>query len=262
MTTRDRNPDFYECVDPAVGDEMSRYHEPDLDPALRRQLENHLEICDACRWDLELQNVVVNGLERGALTIHPGEQPADAHGNQQDKPALARWLGGVGSLALAASLVLVFSLAPSPPDGDLIQRTTGTEFQFLRPVESEVVLGGQPELSWTALPDASMYRITLRESGGSYTWADSTRTTNIRVPAEASIPPGSRIQAFLEPVPADLAAERGVTVTFRTDGLGGFLGYRLGAAAPVSRVVGILGVLMTVMWFFVRRRNSAVRQEI
>ncbi|MFH1843709.1 MAG: zf-HC2 domain-containing protein, partial [bacterium] len=244
MTTRDGNPDFYECVDPSVGELISQYHEPDLDAALRRQLDRHLEICDACRWELELQNVMVAGLERGALTIHPGEQPADAHGHQHDRPVLARWLGGVGGLALAASLILVFFLAPSPPDGDLIQRTAGADFRFIRPVESEVVLGEQPQFSWPALPGASMYRITLRLVDGSILWADSTQTTSLRVPDRASIPTDSRIQAFLEPVPADLAPERGVSVSFRTGGFGSFLGYRLGAAPPWSRITGLLGGIL------------------
>ncbi|MFH1841886.1 MAG: hypothetical protein ABIF77_01650 [bacterium] len=160
-----------------------------------------------------------------------------------------RWLagwGGVGSLALAASVILVFFLAPAAPDGDLIQRTGGTDFRFLRPVESEVVLGGRPQLSWTELPSATMYRVTLCGGDGSYLWADSTRTTSIRVPAEASIPQGSRIQAFLEPVPVDLAPARGVTVSFRTDGFGGFLGYRLGAAALWLPLVGVLGMVMVM----------------
>nr|MBC8425580.1 zf-HC2 domain-containing protein [bacterium] len=245
--TRDEEREFYECVDPDVGDLVSRHREPDLEPALRRRLENHLEICDACRWELELQNVVVDGLAGGALRIDPAAR--------RDRASSSRWLAGAGGPAPAPSPALVFPMPPVAPKRDPVQRAAATEVRFVRPAEKGGVLDGRPRLSRTPLAAAVLYRITLRGAGGGRLWADSTRSTGIRVPAAAGIPRGSRVRAFLEPVPADLAASRGVSVTFRTDGLGGFLAYRLGAAAGWLRAGGLAGLAMLITGAALRLRR-------
>ncbi len=252
----DRSPsDFYECVEPELGKLVSRLGEPDLDPDLRGRIENHVEICDACRWELELQNVVVDGLERRALRVDPRPETAGLLGGIPKSSLIFRSLCAAGGTVLAASLTLMLVLAPEAPNGDLIPRAGSSELRFVRPVESEVVLGGRPRLSWSSLPDAVMYRVTLRAVDGTYTWSDSTRATHIRVPTEAAVPRSMRLRAFVEPVPPDLAPPRGSSVSFRTGGLGGFLGHRLRAAPIGSRVAGLVGGILVLTALVVRFRS-------
>lgn len=244
MDRTDHQGEFFECVDRTLGQHVWRYDEPDLDPDLRRRLESHLDICDACRWDLGLERLVTGGLEEASLRIDsPGPEALRPHAASSQ-----RWASGsatvAGALALAASLAWLLFLPPGAPDSDLIDRAGPGALRVLQPVESEVILGGRPRLAWTAVRGAVRYRITLREAEGPYAWVDSTRATEYRLPAAAAAPIGVRLRAFLEPVPTDLAPTRGVTVSFRTGHLGSFLAYRWQAAALGIRLLGLLGVAL------------------
>ena len=54
----------YECVDPPLGKEMWRTHDPRIDPELLRRLENHLTICHACRMAVAFENHLPRVLSR------------------------------------------------------------------------------------------------------------------------------------------------------------------------------------------------------
>ncbi len=241
MSPTDNDPGFFECVDPAVGDLVWRYSEPDLDPALRRKLTDHVAICDACRWDLGLEQAVLSGLQDRTLQVDPPRQGLFSPFRHRRRAA-ARSLRAAGGLALAASLALMLLLSPSAPDGDLVDRGGDDLLRILRPVESEVVFQTGPRIVWTPLPDAVRYKVTLRQAGGSFAWIDSTSATEIRVPRNASLPRRARIRAFVEPFPPDLAPPRGVSVSFRTGSPAAFFLYRLGAAPPPVRLLAVVGL--------------------
>jgi hypothetical protein len=224
--------DGYECVDPDVGEEMWRLGAPALDAALRRRLETHLTVCDACRLRRAVERRVAEGLSDGTLSL-----PARRRG-----PRAARAVAWGGALAAAAGLALMMILPPRARDGDRLVRGPGDP-QFRRPVEGEVVRGGRPTLSWAAIEGATAYRIVVDEVGGDHAWRGETAGLSIDVPAAVELPASRDYRAFLEPVPADLAQPGGVSVSFRTGDTLEFLVYRLAASPWVARAFVLAGLL-------------------
>ncbi|MEN8006875.1 MAG: hypothetical protein ABFS42_07640 [Candidatus Krumholzibacteriota bacterium] len=238
----DRN-DF-ECVEPALGDEMWRFEAPDLDASLRRRLENHLMICDACRLRQAMDRRVASGLEDGTLELQSGRA---VHPRRLAIHALG-WSGG---LAVAASLVLMLLVPPQARNGGRLVRSAD-DTRFLRPVEGEVINGGQPRLSWEPVPGATNYRLTVSEVGGDHEWHGETTALSLVVPAAAELPPSRSFRASLEPVPADLAQPGGVSVSFSTGDLSEFLAYRLAASSTILRLLGLAGLFMLVNFIVLR----------
>ncbi len=239
----DRN--GFECVEPALGDEMWRLEAPALDVSLGRRLENHLMICDACRLRRAMELRVASGLADATL-----ELPRSGRAGRV-RPLTIRALAWGGGLAVAASLILMLLLPPQARDGGRLVRSVD-ETQFLRPVEGEVVNGVRPRLSWAAIPGATNYRLTVSEVGGDHEWRGETTSCSLVVPAFAELPSSRAFRAFLEPVPADLAQPGGISVSFRTGDLSEFLVYRLAASSMVLRLLALGGMFMLLNFIVLR----------
>jgi hypothetical protein len=233
----------FECVEPELGELLWQYGMPDVDPVLRAKLADHLTICDACRFTLATEERVIRGLQAGSLTLREPARPrwsrffAGILG-----PSRGRVLAFGGAVTLAASLVLMFLVPPSPTSGGL-RRTAAGVPHFTRPVEGEVILSASPRLIWSAVPGASSYRLEVSQIGGRYEWQGESTTQSLQIPADAALLRAGRYRAILFPVPADLAGPGGISVSFARGDLGRFVGYRLGAAPRWIQILGLLGLL-------------------
>jgi len=249
----DREPGF-ECVDPQWGDQMIRLHEADLTPAVRKGLEDHLFICDACRLSQQVEATVGEAIRAGRVTIEPGTVA---------RPLpfpLLRW---AGPTAIAASLVLMFLMPPTGRNPGGVQRDGESAPRFERPVEGEIVWGDAPELKWSPIEGATSYRVEISEVGGDFKWTGSTNGTSVQMSPENPLPDDGIFRGVVLPVPADLARPTAVTVAFSRSGWREFLRYRVKAApvvikglAGVGFGVWVIGLLtMGPLW----RRRFAVR---
>jgi len=197
----DREPGF-ECVDPQWGDQMIRLHEADLTPAVRKGLEDHLFICDACRLSQQVEATVGEAIRAGRVTIEPGTVA---------RPLpfpLLRW---AGPTAIAASLVLMFLMPPTGRNPGGVQRDGESAPRFERPVEGEIVWGDAPELKWSPIEGATSYRVEISEVGGDFKWTGSTNGTSVQMSPENPLPDDGIFRGVVLPVPADLARPTAVT---------------------------------------------------
>jgi hypothetical protein len=225
----------FECVEPALGDQLGLLPDPDLAPDVRKQLNDHLAICDSCRLELAIEQRVAAGLADGLLTL-------DTAGATHRSPRRPRFLAWGGGVAMAASLALMFLLPPTPSGPEVLRRSGDEEPRFVRPVEGELVGTATPELKWTAIDGATAYRLQISKIGGEAVWSARVKTTSVRVPESLPLTGPASYRAILEPVPADLAGFADVNVTFRRDGTAPFLAYRLQAAPVITRWLGAAGL--------------------
>lgn len=245
---RARDGDGLECVEPWLGEQLWKLDAPGTDAKLLGRLEHHLGICAFCQFALSVQENLARGVRDGTWDLsgetRPSEHPLGAGVGRRAR--LGRMLAAAGSVGVAASLALILILPPGerPPAG--IVRDGEQPARFLRPLPGEVVVVGHPRLSWTPIPGATGYRLTLQEVGGPYLWRGETTATQIQTPDTEPLPPESRIRAYLQPIPADLARTGDVSVTFRRDDLAEYAWYRLGAAPAWISWLGLLGVLSLV----------------
>lgn len=230
--------DAWECVDPELGAQLWRRDDPRADTALRARLERHVALCDSCRLSLAATAGIADGLRDGSLAVPAGTWPAAR------RVVLRRRLAGGGAGALAAGLALMLLLPPVPTHPAARTRGAAGAPRFLRPAESEIVLSRSPALAWTPIAGASGYRLLLSAEGASYACRIETSGAAARVPADAPLPPNSRIRAILEVVPPDLAPPAGVTVSFRTGSPAAVAGQRLTAAPLPARLLAALGLLL------------------
>ena len=240
----------YECVEPALGAQLGRLDEPDLDADTRRRLEDHLAVCDACRLTRALGPAL--GREAARLETRPAAGAA---------ARVATIAAGGGAMLLAASLVLMLALPPRSRQAGLVMRSGGPEV-FQRPVDGEVVRDRTPRLRWRPVPGATAYRVTIAAVGGDYRWQGTTRGTSLEPPATAALPPAGDFRVMLEPVPEDLAPPGGWSTTFRTGGTAAWLRYRLRAAPPAVRGAGLLGGLALLAGLaaaLANRRRATIR---
>ncbi len=247
----------FACVEPALGSELWQYGLPSLDANLRERLERHVQICDACRMALAIERRVASGLKDGTLRLDTAQARRPLSLllpilRPTARSVWARVSAAAGACALAASVALMILLPPHAGDSGRLSRSETSPIGFTRPVEGEVTLDRTPELSWQPIEGATAYRVVLREIGGTYTWTGETQALAIRVPANAPLPSAARARALLEPIPADVAAPGGVSVSFETAGLPRYLGYRVGASAAGARVAGAAGAALLAASLLIR----------
>ncbi|MBA4371038.1 MAG: hypothetical protein C0418_05620 [Coriobacteriaceae bacterium] len=253
MTDRHAADPGFECVESELGAQIWQIDREDADPHLKVLLRDHLAVCDACR----LTQAVMQRLPEAFAA--PAEHGAETRPPLRILPGrdrLRRRTGAWGGLALAAGLVLVTVLPPSPAGDDRLLRGDGDAPCFLRPVEGEVVTDGRSALSWHAIEGASGYRVRLESADGAYSWEQTVRGATTAMPDRPAPPPGTELRAFLEPVPADLAPPGGISVAFRTgDGLD-VARYRFDAAPLAARLLvgfGLASLLCSLSLRVLRR---------
>lgn len=231
----DRSDGPFVCVEPALGKQRGSLADPDLEPSLRRELEEHVAICDACRLELAIAARISGEVRAGRLLL------SGIHGRRRSRTLrLLAWAGG---LAAAASVALVFLLPPSPAGPDSLRRSDPAAPHFLRPVEGEVLISGTPELSWTRVEGATSYRVLISRPDGEEVWNVTVPSTSVRLPEDVLAPDPARYRVVVEPVPVDLAGMTELNVSFRRDGVGAFVSYRLQEAPAVAWWLGIIGLL-------------------
>lgn len=240
---------FYECVEPELGADLDKLDAPDTDQTLRRQLENHIEVCDACRFEIAVNKNVARGLQTGRYRISSSIGWLETLRNFLSPPGRESWAGAmqtVSSISFSACVLLVFLLPPTAPQFGSGQRGPDQEPRFERPVEGEVVLNANPTLSWEPIEEASGYRITLDNAGGGYEWYGQTRENEITVPSGSPVPLDDRLRAILEPIPPDLAPSGGYSLSFRRGNLIDFIGYRVKAASLLLKLCGSLSLVSLI----------------
>ena len=196
----------WECIDPAVGSCLWELEVEATTQQRSHQLKAHLELCDACRLDVELKNRLVKGLEEGSLNLTPVRH------NRWWQQAGTQ--ASVGAALIAACLALVLILPPAPTCDFVNLRGTADDPHFIRPIEGEVVVPSGTVASWLPIDGATSYQITLTDVSGGFKWAGSTRNTQLELPDLAQ--EGQTLRAVLTTVPADLVSPGRVSVSFTT----------------------------------------------
>lgn len=243
MNEREIPQDGYECVDPDLGAGLWRLDDPEIDHALRGRLEVHVSICAPCRLQRATEDRVRSGLRSERLVLR-GERPL-AH-------ITPLRIGGIGALALAAGIALVFLLPPGTLDKDMLVRGDPEQPAITRPIPGEIVHGNQPCIEWTPIEGATSYRVTLRQVDGQDEWSHETADPQACVPADAPLATSARYRVLLETVPAYLASGGGLHSSFRTGTIGEVMRYRLDTAPAWATALGALGALLGGLGVFWR----------
>lgn len=196
----------WECIDPGVGHCLWELEAEETSEARTRQLQAHLELCDACRLGEALNTRLEKDLEAGTILL-------------PETPVRPWWLrpavqASAGSALIAACVALLMILPPAPTCDTVLMRGPLDVPHFLRPVEGEVVLPEGTELSWAPVKGATSYKVTVTDMAGDYHWIGSTQTTQLKLPLQNQ---GRQIlRAVLATVPADLVSNGSVSVSFCT----------------------------------------------
>ncbi|HPF36774.1 MAG TPA: hypothetical protein P5571_11000 [Candidatus Krumholzibacteria bacterium] len=228
----------FECIEPDLGAQTLLIDDPATDSELKSRLTHHVAHCADCRLRVALARDMAAGLRSGLL-----QAPEDG------TPAWVRWTGGLGGLALAASLALVFLLPPSPPGSGRIQRGADDP-HVTAPVADSVIRDRTPVLRWTPVDRATGYRVSVREVGGGFVWEAETSTPEIGLPAAAVLPPSSRLRVDVEPVPGHLVRGGRLQSSFRTGSWDEYLPFRFGAAPRVVLAGALAGLAGLVVGLF------------
>jgi hypothetical protein len=250
---RDHDLTAHECIDPELGARIGRLTAPDCPPDLARRLEIHRAHCAHCRLRLALEERVTRGLGAGVLTLarSPG-----AGGRDRGRPLRrAGRLGlGFGAVAMAAGMAAMLLLPPRAVlEGRVVR---GEQRQAVtRPVADEVVLGGHPQIRWTALEGASRYDVDVRQVGGDLRWSTSTPAAAVEVPEDEALPVGERYRVTVTPVPPHAARDGQLSTSFRTARLGPWLAYRLGRGVRGGQIAGGVGLLVVLASAWILRRR-------
>lgn len=226
-----KTPLSYECVEPELGEHLWLYDTPEVDPALKDRLDDHLSICAECRMHRALHRRL--------------EAERAGHLGLVETTGRRRWQKGLSVAAvanLAACLLLTLFLPAQDPDRNLLPRRGGNAAFFLAPVTEEVVLGQRPDFAWTAVDNASSYSLAVRSTDGEFEWTIDTLRPEASLPANLNLPADARLQAFVEVTPPYLNPDDGISVTFHTGSPAAYAAYRIGANPWWVWLPGVFGL--------------------
>jgi hypothetical protein len=172
-------------------EEVAAYLDGRLAAGASEQLRRHAADCDDCR-----------ALLAGA---------SDSLGSYQRpprRPYRVAALGGAAALS-AAALLLMLVRPPLPPHGEDGMRNPAVlqedvqRFAGIEPADGAAVAAGDLVFAWDALPEGTVYRLTLSDERGTMLWSERTDATSLRLPASAAplLNPGAayywRVEALL-----------------------------------------------------------------
>lgn len=150
-------------------DDVAAYLDRQLSGPARARVEGHLAACAECRGEV----VSVARLTRSLSNRR-------------------RW---AVAAPLAAAALLLLAMVPwaHRPGGDgLVLRepaiTTTVAPTLLAPVGAVATL---PPLSWTSVPHADRYRVTVFDGSGAVVWETQSADTSVAVPTTTSLQPGT-----------------------------------------------------------------------
>ncbi len=229
----------FECIDQDLGSNMWRLDVADTAPELKSRLETHLSFCADCRIQRRITLETARGLSEGHLQL-PGT-------SRVNSKIISRTISTSGFLALAASLFLMFMLAPVAPQDKMAVRGGDEALIITSPVADEVLYNSTPFIRWHAVPEATSYNVRIEGVGNAYKWEINTSLAEIQIPAENILPISQRFRVFVEPVPAYLAPAGGWRSSFSTASLLPFVKYRIGAAPPEARSLALFALGLLVM---------------
>jgi len=235
MTGDDHTADSYECVDESMGDQIWMLDDPALSLERRARLEAHLSICDGCRLTVATVRRTAEGIQHGDLTL--------------GKPWLSplhlspRNLGTAASLAMAASIACIL-LLPPPSTLDRLKVRGEDVARVVRPIADEVIWSETPRVSWTTIPGAERYRVTVQAVEGDYRWQQETAATAVRIGSERPLPARDRYRITVNPVPDYLAPGGPLASSFRRGSASEVAWFRATVAPLWTWLLGAAGLLM------------------
>lgn len=149
---------------------ISAYVDSTLDPSLRPELEAHLADCARCRREV----VEVSRLVR-TLPRRPSWQI-------------------IGPIAAAAVLLIAVGVWQLGPDqasnGPVLRESAITTALAPVPVAPVGQVARADSISWTSVPGADRYRLTLFDVGGAVVWETEGADTTSIVPAAVRLEQG------------------------------------------------------------------------
>ena len=243
----------YSCVEPMIRAATQCGETRGLDPGLQKRWRLHLEVCHACREEVAGRGAVTRLISRGVGVPTGAALSAPALRMRRRRyGARGAWAGA--GVSLAAGFALVFLM--SPDQKPLLERGLGGAdrgdivFWIERPLEGEILAASGGKLEWTAVDDASSYRISVETLDGDPLWSGTATASKIDLPSESEAP-GTYL-AVVEPIPRGLVAEDHADVQFTRGDWRGWLGYRLMHAATPSLLPIALALILAGVAVFRR----------
>jgi len=235
----------YGCIDEDLGSNMWRLDATDTAPGLRKRLETHLSFCADCRMQQRVTAETARGLSEGFLKLP----------TRDNHQIISRSITASGFLALAASLLLMFMLPPVPAQQKIVVRGNIETVEIFSPVADEIIRDANPIIRWQPLANATSYNVRIEGVDSEYKWEQKTSNAEIQIPADKILPISERFRVFVEPMPAYLGPTGGWRSSFSTATMLPFVKYRVGAAPPETRSLGlfalgllIMGALTPLIW--------------
>ncbi|MBK8168027.1 MAG: hypothetical protein IPK64_18940 [bacterium] len=215
---------------------------------MKRELELHLAVCDACRLERAAFAVIADEIRRGM----PRARRERTAGHPRRVARITSW---GGTTMVACSLAVLLASPPRAAGGDRLLRSADP-VRILRPVEGEII-AGTPCVRWVPIAGATGYRVRVESRGGDVTWSREILGRDSTLALEgASLPPGD-YRAHVEPVPADLARPGGLAVAFRAGSPAEVACQRI-ARGPLAARWGLWAgvVAVAVAWWGGRGRSA------
>jgi hypothetical protein len=152
-------------------------------------LEAHLAVCLQCRREVTSARRLIR-----------------SHAS----PTLIRWVAPAAAAAAVLAVVLLSPLrsarleTPSKrATEDAAVSATMPKIRIVSPASGDTVKGSQVVFVWQGVRNASLYRLTLTDAGGSAVWTRDTSDTTLTLPASLSLGKGQNYFWFVDALGAD-----------------------------------------------------------
>lgn len=150
--------------------DVAAYHDGALTPAERARVEAHLAECADCRGEV----VAVARLLRAAAPRRRWYVPA-----------------GIAAAAALALLLAPWRSPPAPPGEPVLREPAVTTTAAPIPIAPLGAVAVAPALTWSSVPHADRYRLTVFDRDGSIVWQTEATDTMVALPAGVRIAAGT-----------------------------------------------------------------------